>query len=111
MTGNIAKAAAVFARVARRIKPHHPAKHADYLRRVQDAFVASLALELGELFNDPAFRETVVANALWITGLNIGRREGDPTAYLPARFDTEAYIAHSLPFLAAIARLEAYRPE
>ena len=31
------------------------------------------------------------------------------SADLPSHFDDEAYIAHSLPYLAAIARLEAYQ--
>ncbi|MBB6430268.1 hypothetical protein HNQ40_002074 [Algisphaera agarilytica] len=124
------------------------------------AFTASLALELGELFDDPQFREIAVANVQWIAGLNVGKLEGGgegegPAAYLPVsmvygvgqrsrgswtkipgsvcngfsasrqfkikpitpatdlpiHFDDEAYIAHSLPYLAALARLEAYRSE
>lgn len=117
------------------------------------AFNASLALELGELFDDPQFREIAVGNLQWIAGLNCGKREGQPAKYLPVSmisgigartrgswseipgsicngfsasrqfkiapalamtdkptyFDDEDYIAHSLPYLAALARLEAYR--
>jgi hypothetical protein len=117
------------------------------------AFTASMALELGQLFNDRQLRDIAVGNIQWIAGLNCGKREGEPAKYLPVSmiygigarsrgswskipgsvcngfsasrqfkiasitaaddkptfFDDEAYIAHSLPYLAALTRLEAYR--
>lgn len=117
------------------------------------AFTASMALELGELFNDSQFRDIAVGNLQWIAGLNSGKLEGEPAKYVPVSmiygigarsrgswskipgsvcngfsaskqfkidpisattdkpefFDDEAYIAHSLPYLAALARLEADR--
>ncbi len=116
------------------------------------AFAASLALELGRLFDDERFRAIAVGNLQWIAGLNCGIREGDPGRYLPVSmisgiggrcrgswskipgsicngfsasrqfriseisarkdrplfFDDEAYIAHSVPYLAALSRLRAY---
>jgi len=113
-------------------------------------FAASLALELGKLFQDPQFREIATGNVQWIAGLNCGILEGrNPPRYRaismisgvgsryrgswtgipgsicngfsaseqfrvvpatargdrPSHLDDEAYIAHSLPFLAALARL------
>lgn len=117
------------------------------------AFTASLALELGRLFDDPRLCDIAVGNIQWIAGLNCGKAEGKPAQYRPVsmiygignryrgswskipgsvcngfsasrqfriapitadrdkpvHFDDEAYIAHSLPFLAALARLEFYR--
>lgn len=117
------------------------------------AFTASLALELGQLFDDPELRQIAVGNLQWIAGLNCGLSETKPANYLPVSmiygvgnrsrgswskipgsvcngfsaspqfkivpitaatdkpryFDDEAYIAHSLPYLAAVARLRAYR--
>ena len=117
------------------------------------AFIASLAIEINQIIDEPKLRKIAVANIQWICGLNCGIVEEGSENYLPISMvhgignryrgswskiigsicngfssspqfkiipsdaksdrpvylDDEAYIAHSLPFLAALSRLKAYR--